>query len=189
MNLARFAFMAGDDGCADALVAGSRRRFPNPLLRTHSGRRVHFYDDLVHGRFVLVNFAYTRCEGKCPASLSRLLEARTLVAPRLGHAPDLVTLTLDPERDTPDVLARFVKGHGAPAGWTCVTGPFADLERLRRFLGFTDPDPRVDADRSQHAALVAIGDDRSGRWQVASTEASPNELAKLALRTAGLRPG
>jgi len=179
---------AVDDASAEALVAGSRRRFPNPLLVTNTGRKVRFYDDLVRGRFVFLTFAYTRCEGKCPASLSRLLEARSLVAPRLGHAPDLVTLTLDPEHDTPEALARYVAAHGAPAGWTCVTGAPADLERLRRFLGFTDPDPRVDADRSQHGALVAMGNDRTGRWQVASTAAGPEQIARLALRTAGLRP-
>ncbi len=207
MERSRFAFVAGaaaalacrtrkaaadavfaEGASAEALIAGSRRRFPNPVLVTHAGRKVRFYDDLVRGRLVLLTFAYTRCEGKCPASLGRLLEARALVAPRLGHPPDLVTLTLDPEHDSPEVLARYVVAHGAPAGWTCVTGAPPDLERLRRFLGFTDPDPRVDADRSQHGALVAMGDDRTGRWQVASTAAGPEQLARLTLRTAGLRP-
>ena len=210
MNRARFAFLAGvgsaaaglayrggsgglprpavDEGSAEALVAGSRRSFPNPLLVTHAVRQVRFYDDLVRDRFVLLNFAYTRCEGKCPVSLSHLLTARALVAPRLGHAPDLVTLTLDPAHDTPHVLARYVTARGAPPGWTCVTGAPSDLEHLRRFLGFTDPDPRVDADRSQHASLVAMGNDRTGRWQVASTDAGPEQIAQLVLRTAGLRP-
>lgn len=169
-----------------ATVAGSRRPFPNFRLVAHDGRKVRFYDDLVRGRLVLVNFAYTNCEGSCPVSLSVLLATRRLLATRLGAAPDLVTVTLDPERDTPGVLARFVAGHGSPPGWTCVTGPAHALETLRRYLGFYDPDPRVDADRSQHGALVAIGDDRRGRWQVASTRASAPELAKLALRAAGL---
>jgi hypothetical protein len=47
---------------------------------------------------------------------------------------------------------------------------------------------RPDADRSQHGALVAMGNDRTGRWQVASTAAGPEQIAQLALRTAGLRP-
>lgn len=173
---------------APAVVAGSRRLFPNPRLVRHDGTGARFYDDLVRGRLVLVNFAYTSCEGSCPLSLRTLLSTRRVLAPRLGRAPDLLTLTLDPERDTPPVLARFVAAHGSVPGWTCLTGAPADLERVRRFLGFFDPDPRVDADRSQHGALVAMGDDRSGRWRVASTRASPAELAKLALRTAGLPP-
>ena len=169
-------------------VAGSRRPFPNPRLVAHDGRRVRFYEDLVQGRLVLVSFAYTNCQGSCPASLRTLLATRRLLVPRLGSAPDLLTLTLDPDRDTPPALAHFVAAHGSPAGWTCLTGEPKDLERLRRFLGFYDPDPRVDADRAQHAGLVAMGDDRIGRWRVASTRASPAELAKLTLRTAGL-PG
>jgi protein SCO1/2 len=171
---------------AEVIVAGSRRLFPNPLLTTHDGRPVRFYDEFVRGRFALVNFAYTRCEGKCPRGLSVLLAMRNLLAPRMGCAPGLATLTLDPDHDTPEVLARYVATRGAPAGWTCLTGAPADLDRLRRFLGFTDPDPRVDADRTQHGSLVAMGDDPRGRWQVASTQAGAEALSKLALRTASM---
>lgn len=173
---------------AEAVVAGSPRSFPNPRLTAHDGRAVRFYDGLVRGRLVLVHFAYTLCEGSCPVSLQRLFATRRVLARRLDRPPDLLTLTLDPERDTPAVLGRFVARHGSPAGWQCLTGRPADLERVRRFLGFYDPDPRVDADRSQHGALVAMGDDRIGRWRVASTRASAEELAKLVLRTAGLAP-
>jgi protein SCO1 len=168
----------------DVLVAGSRRSFPNPVLISHAGRRVRFYDDLVRGRLVLVNFAYTRCQGNCSPSLGRLLRARSIVAARIGASPDLVTLTLDPRHDTPAILAGYVAERGSPAGWTCLTGSPERIERVRQFLGFTDPDPAVDRDRTQHAALVAMGDDRSGRWQVASTAAGAEQLALLALRIA-----
>jgi protein SCO1/2 len=171
---------------AETIIAGSRRRFPNPLLTTHLGKPVRLYDDFVRGRFVLINFAYTRCEGKCPRGLSILLATRKLLAPALGCAPGLVTLTLDPDHDDPSTLGRYVAARGAPPGWTCLTGAPSDLEGIRRFLGFVDPDPRVDADRSQHGSLVAIGDDVHGRWQVASAQAGTEPLARLALRTAGI---
>jgi protein SCO1/2 len=177
---------AADGPYAEAVIGGSHRRFPNPLLTSHDGRAVRLYDEFVRGRLVLLNFAYTRCEGKCPRGLRTLLAARSLLLPRLGCTPGLVTLTLDPEHDTPGVLGRLVAAHGGPAGWTCLTGERADLETVRRFLGFVEPDPRVDADRSQHGALVAIGDDRRGRWQVASTQMGAEQIAQLALRTAGI---
>ena len=176
----------GKEAWADAVIGGSRRRFPNPVLTCHDGRTVRLYDDFIRGRFVLLNFAYTRCEGKCPLSLRTLFAVRSLLSPRLGFAPHLMTLTLDPEHDTPEELGRFVEAHGSPGGWTCLTGAPADLETVRRFLGFVDPDARVDADRAQLGSLVAIGDDRSGRWQVASTQAAPEQLAQLVLRTAGV---
>ena len=37
--------------------------FPNVLLTTHDGREVRFYDDLVKGKKVLINFMYTQCTG------------------------------------------------------------------------------------------------------------------------------
>jgi protein SCO1/2 len=40
-----------------------RPRLPNIALQTHEGRRVRFYDDLVRGRVVLINFIYTKCTG------------------------------------------------------------------------------------------------------------------------------
>src|SRR5436305_12940597 len=97
---------------AETIIAGSRRLFPNPLLTTHQGHPVRLYDGFVRGRFVLMNFAYTRCEGKCPRGLSILLATRRLLAPRLGREPALVTLTLDPDNDTPEVLRRYVASHG-----------------------------------------------------------------------------
>jgi protein SCO1 len=176
----------GSGAFAEAVIGGSRRRFPNPVLTSHDGRVVRLYDDFVRGRFVLLNFAYTRCEGKCPRGVRTLLAARSLLLPRLGCTPGLVTLTLDAEHDTPEVLGRFVAAYGGPGGWTCLSGAPADVETVRRFLGFVEPDPRVDADRSQHGSLVAIGDDRRGRWQVASTQMGPEQIAQLALRTAGI---
>ena len=99
---------AADGPYAEAVIGGSHRRFPNPLLTSHDGRAVRLYDEFVRGRLVLLNFAYTRCEGKCPRGLRTLLAARSLLLPRLGGTPGLVTLTLDPEHDTPEVLARIV---------------------------------------------------------------------------------
>src|SRR5439155_1658752 len=77
----------GNRPFAEAVIGGSQRRFPNPVLTSHEGRDFRLYDDFVRGRFVLLNFAYTRCEGKCPRGLRILLAARSLLSPRLGFTP------------------------------------------------------------------------------------------------------
>lgn len=169
---------------ADAARGG----FPNPYVVTQEGRRVRFYDDLVKGRTVLINFAYTKCTGRCPAAVGRLVEVQRRLGDRFGRDVWMITVSLDPENDTPDAARRYVEAtHGRP-GWTYVTGPREDLESIRRYLGFTDRRPEVDADKSQHAVLVAIGNDARHRWMTVPGLISVDELIQVVNRAEGLPP-
>ena len=174
--LLALALALGASDTTTAMVAGSPRRFPNPTLITQEGKSVRFYDDLVRGRVVMVNFAYTRCNGKCP------------LACRFGRDVTLITLSLDPEHDTPEAMRRYVAGHGGRAGWTWVTGKREDIDAIRRFIGFTDRDPIIDADRTRHTSLVLLGNDRTGRWSSMPALARPALILEAVLRTAGEVP-
>lgn len=136
----------------------------NRTLWTHAGRKVRFYDDLVRGRVVTVNLAYTRCEGICPTGFAKLRELQGALGQDLGRDVAMYTITLDPEHDTPAVLRAARREYGARDGWTFLTGSADGVEEVRRSLGLFDPDPRVDADRSQHSGLLVLGNDRAGRW-------------------------
>jgi len=136
----------------------------NRTLYTHTGRKVHFYDDLVKGRIVTVNLAYTRCTGSCPTGFRALAEVQSMLGEAAGKDVFMYTLTLDPEHDTPSVLREARKAYGAGPGWTFLTGSFDAVEEVRKSLGLTDPDPRVDADRSQHSGMLVMGNDPMGRW-------------------------
>lgn len=175
---------AGVDTAA-AVVAGSPRRFPNPLLTTHEGREVRFYDDLVRGRVVMVNFSYTQCKGSCPRSTRQLLAVQELLGERFGRDITLLTLSLDPENDTPEAMRRYVEAHEGRPGWIWLTGRRDDIEAIRRFVGFTEPDPVIDADRTQHTNLVLVGDDRTGRWAHTPALVRPELIVETVLRTAG----
>jgi protein SCO1/2 len=170
---------------AAAVVAGSPRRFPNPLLTTHDGKSVRFYEDLVKGRRVMLNFSYTQCKGSCPRSTRQLVAVQRLLGERFGHDVTLLTLSLDPENDTPAAMRRNIEANEGRPGWTWLTGRIEDLEAIRRFVGFTDPDPVIDADRNQHANLVLVGDDRTGRWAAVPALIRPELIVEALLRTAG----
>lgn len=146
---------------------------------------MRFYDDLVRGKTVLVYFMYTTCEGICPgttANVSRVLEA---LGDRVGRDIFFYGVTLDPEVDTPEVLRRYAEDFGAGPGWLFLTGEKEDLERLRYRLGVYDPDPVIDADRSQHAGLLVLGNDRVGRWTALPGLVKPSLIVDAALRLAG----
>jgi protein SCO1/2 len=190
--MARSLALAGLSGSAldtsAAVIAGSSRRFPNPALVTQEGRRVRLFDDLVRGRVLMLHFAYTQCEGKCPRAAANLVAVQRMLGERFGRDVTQLTLSLDPERDTPEAMRHYVAAHGGQPGWTWLTGDRGGLEAVRRFLGFVDPDPRLDADRTRHTSLVALGNDRTGRWSSMNALVRPALILEALLRTAGERP-
>jgi hypothetical protein len=59
-----------------------------------------------------------------------------------------------------------------------VTGAAADIDRIRRRLGLFDPDPAIDADRAQHGAVAAYGNEPLGRWGAISALVRPQRIVR-----------
>lgn len=154
------------------------RNFPNVALRTHDGRAVRFYDDLIKDRIVLLNFMYVECEGVCPGITSNLVKVQKLLGRRVGRDVFMYSITLDPERDTPQALHAYAKAHHVGRGWTFLTGQRGDIERLRRSLGFVDPDPELDKDRSNHIGNVRYGNERLMLWAACPGLADPRWIVE-----------
>lgn len=76
----------------------------------------------------------------------------------------MCSFTLKPDQDTPKVLRDYANLYHAKPGWTFLTGRPDDLELLRRHLGFTDPVPAVDKDKSQHIGNIKIGNEPLMLW-------------------------
>jgi protein SCO1/2 len=138
--------------------------FPNVLLTTHQGKQVRFYDDLLRDKIVLINFMYAKCDGVCPGITANLVKLQQLLGSRLGRDIFMYSLTLKPEHDTPQVLREYAEAYKVGKGWSFLTGAPADLELLRRKLGFTDPDPALDADKSNHIGNLRYGNEPLQRW-------------------------
>jgi protein SCO1/2 len=138
--------------------------FPNVLLTTHEGRKVRFYDDLIKDKIVLINFMYAKCEGVCPGITMNLARVQKLLGDRVGKDIFMYSFTLKPEEDTPGSLAAYAEMHHTKPGWLFLTGGRDDMELLRRKLGFTDPDPVVDAVKSSHIGNVRYGNEPLQRW-------------------------
>lgn len=105
---------------------------PEVELIDAQGRPFRMAD--LRGRAVLVSFIYTTCNGTCPLTTAGLDRIRsTLKARQLwGDRVAFVSITLDPERDTPEVLRRYASFYRAePSRWRFLTGP---PERVRGVL-------------------------------------------------------
>jgi len=159
------------------------QHLPNVVLTTHEGKRVRFYDDLVRGKVVAINFMFATCRNACPAATEHLLEVQRALGARAGRDVTFLSISLDAERDTPDVLRGYAQAHGIGPGWLFLTGKHDDIELLRRKLGAYELDPVLDADKTQHAGIVILGNEPRGHWKAISVLSKPVRIRQAIERT------
>jgi protein SCO1/2 len=148
--------------------------FPNVVLRTHDGRRVRFYEDVIKGKVVAVNFMFTSCSTFCPRATANLLKVQARLGSRLGRDVVMLSITIDPETDTPQVLNKYAAAHQTKPGWYFLTGDKPDIDLIRRRLGVFDDDP----DMTQHTGLLTYGNDATGSWAAMPVIAQPAVIAR-----------
>jgi protein SCO1/2 len=161
-----------------------RNRFRNVPLITHEGQEVRFYDDLLKDKTVLLNFFYTNCEAEaiCPLTTANLVEVQKLLGARVGRDLFMYSITLDPAQDTPQVLKQYAEGFRVKPGWRFLTGAPADIEAVRRNLGYVDLDPVKDRDRSQHIGMVRYGIEPLERWAGCPSLSKPRTIVDFLTR-------
>jgi protein SCO1/2 len=158
------------------------RYFPDVVLTTHEGKQVRFYEDLIKDKIVVINLMYTRCaDGTCPVTTANLVRVQKLLKDRVGRDIFMYSITLTPEHDTPEVLQRYAKSYRVGPGWLFLTGQPADIEVLRRKLGFTDPDPARDANKVNHIGMVRYGNEPDQLWAAVPGMAKPEWIAESIL--------
>ncbi len=168
------------------------RRIPNVPVITHQNHTVRFYDDLIKGKHVLINFMYASCPDSCPLQTANLALVQKALAPRVGKDIFMYSITLDPAHDTPAVLKAYSERFNVGPGWSFLSGTEQDMELIRRRLGFVDPDPIVDKDKASHIGVVLYGNDRLDRWAGCPAMSRSVDIAEYVLwmedRRKELRP-
>jgi protein SCO1 len=162
------------------LDAGSR--IPNVTLTTHENKPVRFYDDMVKDKIVLINFTFSTCQNYCPITMPILAKVQAALGERMGRDVFIYSITLDPEFDTPAVMAQQASALGAGPGWVFLTGNPSSVLHLRRRLGVYDRDPNVDADRTQHIGMLVLGHGGHDRWATISALLKPEQITRAVLR-------
>lgn len=171
------AAQADDRPAAHAIHAGQiwgADYFPNVELTTHEGQRVRFFDDLLKDKVVLINFIYTSCPDACPLETARIGEVYDLLKDRIGKDVHFYSISVDPEVDTPQVLAEYAQRFQVGPGWKFLTGSKADIRTVREKLGMIRADEQSLAD---HTLSLMIGNQATGRWMKRSPTENPYMLA------------
>jgi protein SCO1/2 len=163
---------------AGALPYDGVEYFTNTPVITQDGRTLRFYDDVMKGKILLINFFFTACDNVCPLATENLVRVQELLGPRIGPEIRMVSISLQPDHDTPDVLANYAKQYGVGPGWLFLTGVRDDIELLRHRLGFDDIDPVVDADPEQHLGTVRIANEPMHRWAMSPSLLNPEAIVR-----------
>jgi cytochrome oxidase Cu insertion factor (SCO1/SenC/PrrC family) len=148
--------------------------FPNCELVTHEGRKVKYFDDLLAGKTVVVNFIYTTCPDACPMATAKLAEVQELFKDRMGKDVHFYSISVDPEVDTPEVLAKYAKRFNAGPGWLFLTGAKSDIREVRKKMGMLRAD---EENKEQHTLDMLIGNQSTGVWVKRSTMDNPYSIA------------
>ena len=175
-------FALGSSGKARDFHQDGAAWFTNVEVKTHDGRTLHFYDDVMKGKIVLINFFFTDCDAICPLMTENLARVQELLGPRVGTEIFMASISLQPEHDTPEVLAAYAKTYGIGPGWQLLTGKKDDIELLRHRLGFVDSDKVEDADPEQHIGTVRIANEPMHRWAMSPALLNPPALVRAVNR-------
>jgi protein SCO1 len=135
---------------------------PEFTLTTQDGQRLSLQE--LRGKVVAVTFIYTSCTDTCPLLTAKLVRLQSRFGADFGAKVFFVAVTVDPERDTPEVLKRYAQAHGANlAGWTFLTGTLAEIRQATRQYGiYSKKTPRGDVDHTFLTSLI----DPSGTLRV-----------------------
>jgi len=122
-------------------AAATAKSKPRPLLvipdvkvLDQDGRNRNFYTDLVKDKVVVINFVFTSCRTFCPMLGARFSKLQTLLGERLGKDVFLISVSTDPETDSPARLKAWGEQFKAKAGWTLITGDKDQVADLLQVL-------------------------------------------------------
>lgn len=156
---------------------------PDTILTDDSGREVRFFTDLVKDQAVVISFFYTNCRGTCPGTNVVLSDVREKLSADFGRSVRFISISVEPEKDDVAAISEYAAQYRAQATdpdtpeWLFLTGKPEDLKALRYKLGYYSIDPVVDADPTQHAATVIVGNHATGRWGMMPVGIGAEKLA------------
>jgi protein SCO1/2 len=175
------AFLA----CADVTLGSSQAAqwgqgyLPNVPVVTQDGTTVRFFDDVMKGKITVISFIYTSCRDICPVVTARLAQVQDKLGSIVGRDVFFVSISIDPENDTPQKLKEYAEAFGAGPGWTFLTGNPADMDLIRYKLG------ERSRKLAEHGNAIMLYNDATSEW---SRDSAFSDLNVLALTIRSMDP-
>lgn len=130
---------------------------PDVILINQDGKRVNLKNILESGKPVIVDFIYATCTTICPVLSVGFSNLQNKISdPK--QLPVMISITIDPENDTPKKMKEYLRRYNAKPGWDFLTGSRADIEKVMRAFNAYIPD------KMSHYPLNLIRSPKDGKW-------------------------
>jgi len=151
----------------------AQKYFTDVELINQDGKKVHFYSDVLKGKTVIVNAFFTSCTSVCPPMNRNMEKIQEALGDRVGRDVFLVSMTVDPETDTPARMKEYAKKFHAGSGWLFLTGKKENLDWALYKLG------QYVESKDDHQTVLIIGNEPTGLWKKAFGMANVAELVQV----------
>jgi len=135
-----------------------RIKLPDTALTDQHGMTARLKSDTVADRLVLATFIYTTCTTVCPPLSALFADVQQRLGERVGREVAMISITVDPLRDTPLRLKAYAAQYNAGPGWSFLGGSKQAVDEV--LVAFDVYTPNF----ADHPAVVLVGDPRSGEW-------------------------
>ena len=147
--------------------------FSDVELVNQDGQKMRFYSDVLKDKVVVINTFFSTCISVCPPMNRNLEKVQEALGDRLGKDAFIVSLSVDPEVDTPPRLKDYSRRFHARPGWIFLTGKKENVDWALYKLG------QYVQSRDDHSTIIIIGNEPKGLWKKAMGLAKPVELIKI----------
>ena len=130
---------------------------PDVVLVNQNGAKVPFRSFLEADKPVMLDFIYGTCTTICPVLSASFVNLQQKLGPDLQKVR-LVSISIDPENDTPKVMRDYLKQYRARPGWDFFTGSRTDIDRVMRAFNAYIPN------KMSHYPLTLIRSPKDGSW-------------------------
>jgi protein SCO1/2 len=151
----------------------SEKYFSDVELINQDGQKMRFYSDVLKDKVVIVNTFFTTCTSVCPPMNRNLERVQEALGDRLGKDAFLVSISVDPETDTPPRLKEYSRRFHARPGWVFLTGKKENVDWALYKLG------QYVEKKDDHSTIIIIGNEPKGLWKKAFGLAKADELMKI----------
>lgn len=163
---------AGEPMALPEAGSPAQKYFGDTELVDQDGRTVRFYTDMLQGKVVVINLFFASCNGSCPVMAKSFRLIQDQLGDRLGKDVHMISISVDP-KDTPEKLLAYSQRVKARKGWYFLTGEKKNVDTVLARLGQVVKEP------TDHAAIVFVGNDRTGLWKKAFGLSPPEDVSKV----------